>query len=73
MAIICTTPVLGYSDTLEAADYPYFGAGRGPTPQLGSTVHVVNDDAAVTTNQISNFVETGVGTGIYGWSDPAAG
>lgn len=66
MAIISVTPVLGFSPTLQSEDYPYFGAGRGATPQLGSQVTTVDTD----TGADAIYEMDDVGAGVHGWVTP---
>lgn len=66
--IICTTPSLGFSPTLKAADYPYTVGLGLPNPQIGSIVHVV--DTATGTGAHWELAETS--PGVYGWKEQAA-
>lgn len=63
--IICTTPSLGFSPTLQGDDYPYtIGLGL-PTPQVGSIVHVVDTD----TDTGAHWALGEVSTDVYGWAE----
>lgn len=65
MAIICTTPSLGFSPTLQAADYPYTVGLGLPSPQEGSIVHVVDTD----TDTGAHWTLSEVTTDVYGWEE----
>lgn len=55
MALICTTPVLGFTTEVFTApdSIPYFtGVEGSKSPQIGSTVDVVNDATGVSARYV---------------------
>lgn len=65
MAIICTTPSLGFSPTLQSENYPYTVGLGLPTPQVGSIVNVVDTD----TDTGAQWTLSEVSTDVYGWEE----
>lgn len=61
MAVICTTPVLGFDPVLADENYPY--GLSGPSPQVGTLVDTI-DTVTPATNVRYEFTDT---DGVFSW------